>query len=382
LTCSRVLTITTPYDHADQSLEKLMTLITLPGLVDVHTHLRVPGGEHKEDFSSGTAAALAGGVTTVLAMPNTSPPLSTPAILESTAAKARRTSFCDVGLFAGASPKQIDLLPQLSRYTVALKIYLNETFGPLRVDDLSTLMACFRNWPRAKPIAMHAEGANVAIGVGLAAAYRRPVHFCHISRKDEIELIAAAKAHGLPVTCEVTPHHLFLTQADASRLGSLGHMRPPLAGQADVEALWSHLNTTVDCIATDHAPHTLAEKSVDNPPPGVPGLETSLPLMLTAVREKRLTLERLIALMATNPVAIFKLPVPADTSVEVDTQARYTISNDGLRTKCGWSPFAGMEVVGRVRWVVLRSVELYKDGQLLAQPGSGRLLATMADKPD
>jgi carbamoyl-phosphate synthase/aspartate carbamoyltransferase/dihydroorotase len=191
-------------------------------------------------------------------------------------------------------------------------------------------MACFRNWPRTKLIAMHAEGANVAIGVGLAAAYRRPVHFCHISRKDEIELIAAAKARGLPVTCEVTPHHLFLTQADASRLGSLGHMRPPLAGQADVEALWSHLNTTVDCIATDHAPHTLAEKSVDNPPPGVPGLETSLPLMLTAVQDKRLTLERLIALMATNPAAIFKLPLPTDTRVEADSQARYTISNDGL----------------------------------------------------
>src|SRR5688572_21204871 len=107
-----------------------MTKLILPGLVDVHTHLRVPGGEHKEDFSSGTAAALAGGVTLVLAMPNTTPPLTTPEVVAETRQKAQRSIYCDVGLFAGASPAQIDLLPQLAPWTVALKIYLNDTFGP------------------------------------------------------------------------------------------------------------------------------------------------------------------------------------------------------------------------------------------------------------
>jgi dihydroorotase len=351
-----------------------MTKLILPGLVDVHTHLRVPGGEHKEDFSSGTAAALAGGVTMVLAMPNTTPPLTTPEVVAETRQKAQRSIYCDVGLFAGASPAQVDLLPQLAPWTVALKIYLNDTFGPLRVEDLPTLLACFQSWPREKLIAMHAEGPNVAIGIGLAAAYRRAVHFCHISRRDEIQLIAAAKAAGLPVTCEVTPHHLFLTETDAVRLGPLGDMRPRLVTPADVEALWQHLDSTIDCIATDHAPHTLAEKASETPPPGVTGLETALPLMLTAVHEGRLTLDRLLELMATNPRRIFGLPPQVDTWVEVEQGSRYTLSNEGLQSKCGWSPFSGMEVTGRVRGVVLRGKEVFRDGQVTARPGNGKLL--------
>jgi carbamoyl-phosphate synthase/aspartate carbamoyltransferase/dihydroorotase len=351
-----------------------MSNLVLPGLIDVHTHLRVPGGEHKEDFATGTAAALAGGITMVLAMPNTAPPLTTLAVLDETRQKAQRTIHCDVGLFGGASPGQIERLPELSAGTVALKIYLNETFGPLRVEDLPTLLRSFQSWPRSKIIALHTEGPSVAIGVGLAAAYGRPVHFCHISRRDEIELIAAAKRQGLPVTCEVTPHHLFLTEADGQRLGPRGDMRPKLAGPADVTVLWSHIETTIDCIATDHAPHTLAEKAADPPPPGVPGLETALPLLLTAVKERRLSLARLIELMSTNPRRIFKLPEQPETQVEVEAEAGYILSNEGLQTKCGWSPFAGMSVVGRVRRVTLRGREVFVDGQVTALPGSGRLL--------
>lgn len=346
----------------------------LPGLADVHTHLRVPGGEHKEDFSTGTAAAVAGGFTTILAMPNTSPPLAAPQIMAETRAKARRSIYCDVGLFAGASPSGLEHLPHLSAGAVALKIYLNETFGPLRVEDLPTLLACFQTWPRAKVIAMHAEGTSVATGIGLAAAYRRPVHFCHVSRRAEIELIAAAKRQGLPVTCEVTPHHLFLTEADARRLGPWGDMRPRLASQADVEALWRHLDSAIDCIATDHAPHTRTEKESATPPPGIAGLETALPLLLTAVKEKRLSLGRLVELMAINPRHIYNLPAQPDTFIEIDPEARYTISNEALFTKCGWSPFAGMEVTGRLCRVVLRGREVFSEGEILAQPGSGQLL--------
>jgi carbamoyl-phosphate synthase/aspartate carbamoyltransferase/dihydroorotase len=295
-------------------------------------------------------------------------------VLRETLQKAQHSIYCDVGLFAGASPGQIQGLPELGAGTVALKIYLNETFGPLRVEDLPTLLACFQNWPRSKLIAMHAEGPNVAIGLGLAAAYRRPVHFCHISRQDEIELIAAAKQQGLPVTCEVTPHHLFLTEVDVERLGPLADMRPRLAAPADVEALWNHINSTIDCIATDHAPHTLTEKQSANPPPGVPGLETALPLMLTAVKEKRLTLARLVELMATNPRRIFKLPDQPQTQVEVDAEAQYTLTNAELQTKCGWTPFAGMGVAGRVRRVILRGMEVFAGGRVTAQPGSGKIV--------
>ncbi|MBN1991553.1 MAG: amidohydrolase family protein [Anaerolineae bacterium] len=351
-------------------------MLKLPGLIDVHTHLRVPGGEHKEDFATGTAAALAGGFTLILAMPNTTPPLASLEVLQETRQKAQQAIRCDVGLFAGAGPGQLDQLPRLAPYAGALKIYLNETFGPLRVVELSALMTCFRTWPRSKIIAMHAEGQSVAVGIGLAAVYQRPVHFCHISRKAEIELIAAAKRQGLPVTCEVTPHHLFLTQAHSDLLGPLADMRPTLAHQTDVAALWAHLSATIDCIATDHAPHTLAEKHSSQPPPGVPGLETALPLMLTAVQEGRLTLERLIELMATNPRRIFNLPAQADTYVEVDPQAQYTISNQDLQTKCGWTPFAGMIATGRVQRVILRGETVFDVSQaarrrVLARPGSG-----------
>jgi carbamoyl-phosphate synthase/aspartate carbamoyltransferase/dihydroorotase len=351
-----------------------MSLLKLPGLADVHTHLRVPGGEYKEDFLTGTSAALAGGVTTVLAMPNTSPPLSSPAVLQGTRQKAQRAIVCDVGLFAGASPEQIELLPQLAPFTVALKIYLNDTFGPLRVETLPVLQACFETWPREKLIAMHAEGPNVAVGLGLATAYHRPVHFCHISRRDEIELIATAKQRGLPVTCEVTPHHLFLTQADADRLGPWADMRPRLASPDDVAALWAHLDSTIDCIATDHAPHTRAEKESAAPPPGVAGLETSLPLLLTAVNAGRLTLARLIELMADNPRRIYGLPVQPDTWIEVDDQTPFVIANADMHSRCGWTPFAGWEVVGRVRRVVLRGREVFIDGRVVVPPGSGQLL--------
>ena len=347
--------------------------ITLPGLIDVHTHLRVPGGEHKEDFRTGTAAALAGGITMILGMPNTSPPLSTPEALSTAREQAAQDILCDVGLFAGASPEEIDRLDECAPQAAALKIYLNDTFGPLRVDDVPTLMACFATWPYDKLIAMHAEKQSVAVGIGLAAAYNRPVHFCHISRREEIELIAQAKAEGLPVTCEVTPHHLFLTEADAVRLGPLGDMRPLLGTSSDVAALWEHINDTVDCIATDHAPHTLAEKQSATPPPGVIGLETSLPLLLTAVQQNRLTLDRLIELMHTNPRRIFSLPEQVDTAVTVQLSPN-TITNEMVKSKCGWTPFHGTEVLAKVQKVVLRGQTVFEDGQILAEPGSGRLL--------
>ncbi len=355
-----------------------MSLLNLPGLVDVHTHLRVPGGEHKEDFSSGTAAALAGGITTVLAMPNTSPPLSTPGALRETRQIAERTIYCDVGLFAGASPAEMAQLPSCAPAAIGLKIYLNDTFGPLRVEELPVLVSCFESWPADKLIAMHAEGQSVAVGIGLAAAYSRPVHFCHISRQDEIELIASAKSQGLPISCEVTPHHLFLNEADADRLGPLGDMRPRLARPKDVDALWDHIDSTIDCIASDHAPHTLDEKYSASPPPGVAGLETSLPLMLTAVHDGRLTIKRLVELMSVNPRRIFYLPLQPNTQVEVDPEKSYTIENKELKTKCGWTPFAGMTVHGQVQRVVIRGKVAYEDGRIMAEPGSGRLLPSEA----
>jgi carbamoyl-phosphate synthase/aspartate carbamoyltransferase/dihydroorotase len=306
-------------------------------------------------------------------MPNTTPPLTTPATLDVALSAAERDARCDVGLFAGASAEDVALLPALAPRAVALKIYLNDTFGKLRVDDLPTLVACFKSWPREKLIALHAERQSVAVAIGLAATYDRPIHIVHVSRREEIELIADAKGRGLPVTCEVTPHHLFLSAADAARLGPLGDMRPVLGSAGDVAALWAHLNDAIDCIATDHAPHTLAEKRSAEPPPGVPGVETSLPLMLSAVADSRLTVERLTALMHDNPRRIYGLPEQPDTRVEVD-MAAWTIPAGGWRTKCGWTPFAGLRAGGRVRRVVLRGRTVFEEGEVLAAPGNGRVI--------
>lgn len=352
-----------------------MTTLTLPGLIDVHTHLRYPGQTHKEDFASGTAAALAGGITMVLAMPNTAPPMTTVEVMEDVHAAMKRDALCDVGVFAGASSADLDKLPNVAPFAAALKIYLNDTFGKLRVDDVPTLAGCFKLWPQDKLIAMHAEKQSVAVGIGLSATYDRHVHFCHISRKEEIELIADAKARGLKVSCEVCPHHLYLGQDDFERLGPLADMRPILGTPDDVAALWEHIqNGVVDCIATDHAPHTLEEKGGESWPPGIVGLETSLVLMLEAVVEGHITQERLVDLMHHNPKRLFDLPDQPDTHIEVDMSQPYVIRNADLKTRVGWTPFDGREVVGRVSKVVLRGETVFENGEVLASPGNVEIL--------
>lgn len=339
----------------------------IPGLLDAHVHMRVPGGEHKEDFRSGTAAALAGGFTALLAMPNTLPPLTTPDIWRQTQLRARRQGLCDVYHFAGADADHPDQLLALGRLAPALKLYLDETYNQAPRYTDAMLRRITLHWPRHKVIAIHAEDESISTAIRLAAECSRPVHICHVSRKEDIERIAAAKKKGLPLTCEVTPHHLFLTQADAARLGALGNMRPRLADQRDVDTLWAHINSTIDCIATDHAPHTLQEKNdPDKSPPGVPGLESALTLMLTAVNQGRIKIERLVELMHTNPYRIYGLPAQPDTWVEIDPVARFTFPEYPLRTKCGWSPFSQMPMQGRLRKVVLRGRTVYADGKLTA----------------
>ena len=175
-----------------------------------------------------------------------------------------------------------------------------------------------------------------------------------MSRADEILLIRRAKERGIEVTCEVTPHHLFLSDADIPRLGlGRSEVRPRLASADDVQALWDNLDA-IDCFATDHAPHTVAEKDGPNPPPGFPGLETALPLFLTAVSEGRLTMDDLIRRLVINPRRIFNLPEQPETWLEFDPDARWEISAAETVTSCGWTPFEGQKVQGRLRRVVLR----------------------------
>ena len=359
-------------------------MLKLPGLIDPHVHVREPGQTHKEDWDTVTQAALAGGVTTILAMPNTKPPIFDNSTLDLALNVAKSKARCDYGQYVGAGPDNADILPPLANKTAGLKMYLDSTFGELRLDDMTLWMPHFINFPKSAPIVLHSESRTMAAGILFAAVYDRPVHIAHISLKEEVLLIKAAKERGIKVTCEVCPHHLFLTKDSPppspppnpmdlgeGKGGGRKEVRPRLAAQEDVDALWANMDV-IDCFATDHAPHTVEEKDSDNPPPGFPGLETLLPLLLTAVDDGRLTIDRIIQKSVVNPRKIFNLPEQPETWIEVDETAEYEIKAADHFTRCGWTPFEGWKVKGKVRKVVLREQVAFEDGKVLAEKGYGR----------
>jgi dihydroorotase-like cyclic amidohydrolase len=331
--------------------------------------MREPGADHKEDWSSGTAAALAGGFTQVLAMPNTQPPVIDQAALEYVLKIASTKAYCDFGQYFGAAEDNVDDIAADADKSAGLKLYLDQTYGPLQLTGMPLWMAHFKSWPKHKPLIAHAEGHSLAAAILMSALTDRPLHLAHVATREEILMVRAAKERGLKITCEVTPHHLWLTESDLP--GGRGEVRPRLGTKSDVEALWENMDV-IDCIATDHAPHTQAEKDGSEPPPGFPGLETALPLMLEAVHQGRLTLDELIPRMSSNIRRIFGVPEQDQTYVEVDLEAETVITANSMFTKAGWTPFEGWRTHGKVRSVVLRGDTVYKDGQILAQPGIGQ----------
>lgn len=351
-------------------------MIKLPGLIDPHVHVREPGQTHKEDWDTVTQAALAGGVTTILAMPNTIPPIFDASTLTLALQAAQTKARCDYGQYLGAGPGNAAEAARLAPRSAALKMYLDSTFGELRLDDMTLWLEHFRRWPGPGPIVLHAESRSMAAALAFAQMFNQPVHIAHVSLREEILVIREAKERGVKVTCEVCPHHLFLSapifrENEAGQAGGRHEVRPRLAAQADLDALWENL-AVIDCFATDHAPHTLAEKDGPNPPPGFPGLETLLPLLLTAAGQGRLTLDDVIQKTVINPRRIFNLPEQPETWVEVDETAEYEIRASEMKSRCGWTPFEGWKVKGKVRKVVLRGQTVFEDGNILAQPGSGR----------
>lgn len=347
-------------------------MFKLPGLIDVHVHMREPGATHKEDWDSGTAAALAGGFTIVLAMPNTSPPITDQTTLLQALELASQKAHCDFGQYLGAGAENAFSVAALAHQSAGLKMYLDQTYGPLRLDDMRQWMDHFERWPQNRPIVAHAESRTLAAVILLAQLFNRPVHLAHVSKAEEISLIRKAKEKGIPVTCEVAPHHLFLNSQDAPAIGAgRSEVRPRLNTPDDQRCLWENLEV-IDCFATDHAPHTLSEKDSATPPPGFPGLETALPLLLTAVQEGKLTLEDIQLRCYTNPRRIFSLPEQSDTWIEVDEDETWVIRARDQFTRCAWTPFENRVVRGRLRRVILRGKTVYEDGRLLAPPGYGQ----------
>lgn len=347
-------------------------LINLPGLIDPHVHLRDPGQTHKEDFYTGTSAALAGGYTTVFDMPNNAEPITTEARLDAKIASARKQVVSDIGFHFGTLGDNFDEFKKVIDKVSGLKIYMNVTTGGF-IINADRLIEIYRAWPGHKPILLHAEDDVSEIVMRTLADVPKQTHICHVSSQAELEFVMRAKEAGLPITCGVTPHHLFLTDKDAEKLGSYGHMKPFLKPAKDQKFLWNHLDA-IDIIESDHAPHTKAEKDSDTPPFGVPGLETMLPLMLTAAEEGKLTHAQVIEKLHSNPAQIFNVMPDDSTKVVVDMD-EYVIKNSDLLTKAGWSPFAGRRVVGKVKSVHLHGTKVFENGKVLVEPGSGRIIS-------
>lgn len=347
-------------------------IITLPGLIDLHVHLRDPGQTHKEDFYTGTSAALAGGITTVVDMPNNLVAITTEELLGEKISSAEKKVVCDIGFNFGTLGDNYAEFKKITDKVVGLKIYLNLTTGKFIVDK-PKLAEIYANWPSDKPIFLHAEEDVSDLVMTTLKEFPKRTHLCHVSSQKELEFIIRAKNEGLPITCGVTPHHLFLSEEDEPQLKGFGYMKPFLKPKSDQKFLWDNLDA-IDVFESDHAPHAIEEKQSADTPFGVPGLETMLPLLLTAERDGKLTRAQLLEKLHETPAKILGLKPDKDTKIEVETD-EYEIKNEDLKTKCGWSPFAGRKVVGKVKKVYIRGSLVYENGEVLARPGSGHIIS-------
>jgi len=350
-------------------------LLVLPGLIDPHVHLREPGATQKEDFTTGGRAAIAGGFTTVMDMPNNTIPTTTKARYEEKKKLAKK-ALCDIIIHFGASADNFDEVKKTD--PPSLKLYMGLTTGELVIRDKSAIEKHFALFPKERPIVVHAadndpnEAKNLAatydnteFALTLAKKHSRRVHLAHASTGKEITM---AKKNP-NATVEVAPHYLFLSSKDAESLGATtyGKVYPPLRSEQQRIVLWKYLEQA-DCIATDHAPHTIEDK--EKGAAGFPGLETSLSLMLDAC-DKGLTDKIWVAERMTERVAdAFNLKDRGRLGVGsrgditiVDPKLAWTVSGSELETKCKWSPFEGRELKGKTVTVVKGGEIIYLEGE-------------------
>lgn len=345
-------------------------MIVLPGLIDPHVHLREPGATYKEDFLTGSRAAIAGGFTTVMDMPNNTLPTVTKARLEEKIELSKK-AICDVLFHFGGTDDNFDEVKKADPQS--LKLYLGVTTGYLHLKDPSSLQKHFTNFPKERPIVVHGcdhsededtnlrnTYATVENTVGLAQKLGRKIHIAHASSKKEI--VIAKKYAGC--TLEVAPHHLFLSRSDTERLGIFAKVYPPLRSEQKQLMLWSALERA-DCIASDHAPHTVEDKEAGAA--GFPGLETSFALMLDACARGLLDKIWVVQRMSERVAEIFNIKgkgklqegYAGDVTI-ADPKKKWKVDGSELETKCRWTPFDGRELTGKVHTVV-------KDGKVLYQ---------------
>ncbi len=377
--------------------------LVLPGAVDAQVHFRDPGNTHKEDLASGSRAAIRGGVTSFLEMPNTSPPTINQQALDKKLARAAAHCVANFGFFIGATPNNLADINSVSP-ACGIKIFMGSSTGDLLVHKAADLEKIFKNGNRL--IAVHAEdeqrlnerkkallAGNPKISdlrihsqirddqcalmatqqaVELSTAFSRRLHVLHLTSAKEVHYLRENKTEHITVEC--TPNHLFLTEDDYDKKGSLVQMNPPIRTQQDQDALWEGLKDgTIDFIATDHAPHTLQEKAQPYPasPSGMPGVETSLALMLTAWQAGRCSLEQVLKWMCRCPVETYGIKNKGllaegyDADLAIVNVDDYRIVQDAdMFTKVRWSPFSGKELTGWTEWTVVGGRIAFSDGQI------------------
>lgn len=392
----------------------------LPGVIDAHVHFRDPGLTHKEDFLTGSAAAACGGVTCVLDMPNTLPPVSQGSLLEEKRRLLEGRSYVDFGLY-GVIAQGGDLASAISRLSgllqagaIAFKLFLGPTTGDIRAPEVGELLPIFRTIAQwGLPIVVHAEDRSV---IEVAEAQRRSsgsrdyrdllasrprfgellavetaarlaqetgarVHIAHLALAEAVDIVRRYRRQGVALTAETCPPYLFLSEDDAARLGPAFKILPPVRSRQDQAALWQGLQDgTIDVVATDHAPHLPEEKEAAGDiwavPAGSPGVETLVPLMLDAVSEGRLSLSRLVELLCAAPARIFglyprkgSLQVGSDGDLTiVDLSATVTVDAQQMKSRAKSSLFHGWQLKGKPVATVVRGAVVAREGQLVGPP--------------
>jgi dihydroorotase len=378
----------------------------LPGVIDTQVHFREPGLEHKEDLETGTRGAVLGGVTGIFEMPNTKPGTTDPAALADKLARAEGRAWCDHAFFMGAATDNIDHLAEYERLPgcAGIKVFMGSSTGNLLVaedDDVARVLANgFRRvavhcedehrlkerWAMVKDgaeVHLHAEWRDEETAlratkrlVRLAEAAERRVHVLHVTTAEEMAYLAEHKDYA---TVETTPQHLTLAAPDAyDRLGTKAQMNPPIRSARHRDALWKAVaEGVVDVLGSDHAPHTLEEKSKPYPqsPSGMTGVQTLVPVMLTHVAEGRLSLARFIDLTSAGPARLYNirgkgriaLGYEADFTV-VDLKAERTITDSWIASRAGWTPFDGFKTKGWATATVVRGSVVMREDELQGTP--------------
>jgi dihydroorotase len=377
-------------------------LVLLPGVIDPQVHFREPGLEHKEDLTTASRACAKGGVTSFLEMPNTVPLTITQAALDDKLDRASQKSIVNYGFFIGATPANLpDILT--ANPACGIKIFMGSAHGDLLVSTAEALEPIFAKGERL--IAVHAEDQarinqrkqefagskdpavhsqiqdNQAalnatqLALGLSKKYQRRLHILHLSTAEEVELLRQDKPAW--VTAEVTPQHLMLNTDAYGTIGTLAQMNPPLRSHHDNEVLWAGLlDGTIDFIATDHAPHTLEEKAkgYPNTPSGMPGVETSLPIMLTQAVAGKCTIEQVSNWMSTAVAKAYDIPNKGSISIGydadlvlVDLENYHQIERKDIVSKCGWSPFEGWNLTGYPVYTIVNGNIVYEKGEIRSE---------------